>query len=110
MLTSDERFALIRLGIDKAEEVYNEAEAIARLGYWNLTGNRLYYAVFHMARALLLDKGIAPTLMQVSFILSASILSQQDCWINPTENYSLACMNCGNQAITMTALTPLKMK
>lgn len=59
MLTADERFALIRLGIDKAEEVYNEAEAIARLGYWNLTGNRLYYAVFHMARALLLDKGIA---------------------------------------------------
>ncbi|MDE5761342.1 HEPN domain-containing protein [Bacteroides sp.] len=34
-----------------------EAEDVAKLGYWSLTGNRLYYAVFHMASALLLDKG-----------------------------------------------------
>lgn len=58
MLTPEERKILIRLGIEKTGEVYKEAEAIAQLGYWNLTGNRLYYAVFHMARTLLLDKGI----------------------------------------------------
>lgn len=30
---------------------------MAKLKYWNLTGNRLYYTVFHMSSALLLDKG-----------------------------------------------------
>lgn len=58
MLSPEERRTLIKLGMEKTAKVYKEAEDIAKLGYWNLTGNRLYYAVFHMARTLLLDKGI----------------------------------------------------
>lgn len=58
MLRAEDRKELIRLGLEKTAKVYKEAEDIAKLGYWNLTGNRLYYAVFHMARTLLLDKGI----------------------------------------------------
>lgn len=58
MLTAEERRTLIRLGIEKTNKVYKEAEGIAKLKYWNLTGNRLYYAAFHMARTLLIDKGI----------------------------------------------------
>lgn len=58
MLTIEQRRILIQLGLEKAEKVFTEAQDIAKLGYWNLTGNRLYYAVFHMAKTLLLDKGI----------------------------------------------------
>lgn len=58
MLRAEDRKELIKLGLEKTCKVYAEAEDIAKLGYWNLTGNRLYYAVFHMARTLLLDKGI----------------------------------------------------
>lgn len=58
MLSTEERRTLIKLGLEKTEKVYREAESIAKLGYWNLTGNRLYYSAFHMARVLLLGKGI----------------------------------------------------
>lgn len=58
MLSAEERKTLIRYGLEKTEKVYREAEDIAKLGHWNLTGNRLYYAAFHMARTLLLDKGV----------------------------------------------------
>lgn len=54
MPSAEERKTLIKLGL----EVHHEAEDIARLGYWNLTGDRLHYATFHMARTLLLDKGM----------------------------------------------------
>lgn len=43
-------------------EIYgnlNEAKEVAKLGFWNLVGNRFYYSAFHMASALLLDKGLA---------------------------------------------------
>ena len=34
-----------------------EAKDNANLGHWNLVANRLYYAVFHITSALLIDKG-----------------------------------------------------
>ena len=37
----------------------NESKEIAKLKFWNLTSNRLYYAVFHMGAALLLDKDLS---------------------------------------------------
>ena len=43
----------------KAYDNLNEAKEVAKLHFWNLTGNRLYYATFHMASALLLDKGMS---------------------------------------------------
>ncbi len=59
MLTSEERKAIVRLRIEKSYKSFEEAKAVAKLGYWNLTGNRLYYAVYYMASALLLDKGFS---------------------------------------------------
>lgn len=50
---------------------------MAQLGFWNLAGNRLYYAAFHMASALLLDKGIvAKTHSGVIHLLGAKFVTQ----------------------------------
>lgn len=59
MLTPEERKAIIRFRIEKARKSFDEAKAVAGLGYWSLAGNRLYYATYYMASALLLDKGIS---------------------------------------------------
>lgn len=59
MLTSEEKLAVITYRRQKAYDNLNEAREVAKLGFWNLVGNRLYYAAFHMASALLLDKGLA---------------------------------------------------
>lgn len=58
MLTMEEKIAIINYRRQKFYDSLNEAKEIAKLGFWNLVGNRLYYAAFHMASALLLDKGI----------------------------------------------------
>ena len=57
MLSDEERKDLIRYRIEKAYRVFGEARDNAKLGLWNLTGNRLYYSVFHMCQALLLSEG-----------------------------------------------------
>lgn len=57
MLSDEERKDLIRYRIEKAYRVLDEARDNAKLGHWNLTGNRLYYSVFHMCQALLLSEG-----------------------------------------------------
>ena len=50
---------------------------MAQLGFWNLAGNRLYYAAFHMASALLLDKGIvAKTHSGVIHLIGAKFVTQ----------------------------------
>lgn len=56
-LTDEERDALIQYRLTKAQEVFKEATDVANLGHWNLTVNRLYYAVFHACSSLLLTKG-----------------------------------------------------
>jgi uncharacterized protein (UPF0332 family) len=58
MLSVEERKAIINYRRQKAYDNLNEARAVAKMGFWNLAGNRLYYAAFHMASALLLDKGL----------------------------------------------------
>ncbi len=57
MLSIDEKKAIIDYRKQKAYDNLNEAKEVAKLGFWNLAGNRLYYSAFHMASALLLDKG-----------------------------------------------------
>ena len=59
MLESQQRKDLVRYRIEKAYHSFEEAKGVAKLKYWNLTGNRLYYTAFHMASALLLDKGFS---------------------------------------------------
>lgn len=57
MLSIDEKKAIINYRIQKSYDNLNEAKEVAKLCFWNLVGNRLYYSAFHMASALLLDKG-----------------------------------------------------
>ena len=59
MLTSEDRKILVTYRIEKAKAVLVEARDNTRLGHWSLVGNRLYYVVYHMAQALLLDKGLS---------------------------------------------------
>ena len=60
MLSDEEKRDLIRYRIERAFRVFKEAEDNAKLGHWNLAGNRLYYSVFHMCQALLLNEGETP--------------------------------------------------
>lgn len=57
MLSVNEKKAVIAYRRQKAYDTLTEANEVTKLGYWSLVGNRLYYSVFHMASALLLDKG-----------------------------------------------------
>jgi len=60
MLTEESRKDLIHYRIERAYAILQEARDNAKMGHWNLTGNRLYYAVFHMCQALLLSEGEIP--------------------------------------------------
>lgn len=60
MLSIEEKKAMINYRVQKSYNNLEEAKEVSKLGFWNLTGNRLYYAAFHMASALLLDKGFTP--------------------------------------------------
>lgn len=57
-LTLAEKRAIIAYRIQKSDNALNEAKDNAKLGHWSLVANRLYYAVFHAASALMIDKGI----------------------------------------------------
>lgn len=57
MLNIKEKKVVVAYRRQKAYATLTEAREVAKLGYWSLVGNRLYYSVFHMASALLLDKG-----------------------------------------------------
>ncbi len=58
-LTSDDKKAIIAYRMQKAEQAMTEARDNARLKHWSLVANRLYYVVFHMASALMVNKGFA---------------------------------------------------
>ena len=50
--------AYVRYRLEKAQEVYQAACILCDAGQWNSAVNRLYYACFYAASALLLDRGI----------------------------------------------------
>lgn len=56
-LTMDEKRAVIAYRIEKSRQTMVEARDNAGMKHWSLAANRLYYALFHMASALLIDKG-----------------------------------------------------
>lgn len=56
-LSIDEKKAIISYRVQKATDSLREAEDNAKLGHWSLAASRLYYAAYHMASALLIDKG-----------------------------------------------------
>ena len=57
MLSEESKKDLIRYRVERSYQVLQEAKDNAQMGHWNLAGNRLYYAVFHMCQALLLSEG-----------------------------------------------------
>lgn len=76
MLNVEEKKAIISYRIEKAYNSLKEAKAITQLGFWGLVGNRLYYAAFYMASALLLDKGlIAKTHSGVIHLIGSKFVS-----------------------------------
>lgn len=58
-LTDEERQILVEYRTQKAKDTLIEAKDNAKLNHWSLAANRLYYALFHMASALLISKGIS---------------------------------------------------
>lgn len=50
--------AFVRYRIEKAEEIYQAAHVLYEAGQWNSVVNRLYYACFYMASAILLHRHI----------------------------------------------------
>ena len=56
-LTIDEKKAIIAYRMQKSAQTMIEARDNAFMKHWSLAANRLYYALFHMASALLIDKG-----------------------------------------------------
>lgn len=68
MLTPEERKAIIRFRIEKARKSFDEAKAVAGLGYWSLAGNRLYYATYLWPRLFFLTRVFLQKHMQEQYI------------------------------------------
>lgn len=51
--------ALIKYRLDRSEETLSEANLLSDAGYYNASVNRLYYACYYSAVALLLKNGIS---------------------------------------------------
>lgn len=58
-LTKEERTAIVNYRMEKARKTQSEAKQIFDLGLYNLTANRLYYATYYAATALMLQNGIS---------------------------------------------------
>lgn len=58
-LSDDDRKALVDYRIEKAKKSFEEAQKVAAISLWDLAANRLYYALYHAASALLLSEGLA---------------------------------------------------
>lgn len=57
-LNADERTVIVEFRVEKAFETLQEAREVFGLSHWSLTINRLYYAAFYAASALLVSHGI----------------------------------------------------
>lgn len=58
-LSDDERYALVNYRIDKAHTTMEQVKAIVPLEFWDMIANRLYYAAYYTASALLLQDGFS---------------------------------------------------
>ena len=57
-LNIEDKKSIIEYRVEKSAMTMIEARDNAKLGHWNLVANRLYYSMFYMIAALLLDKDI----------------------------------------------------
>ena len=56
-LTDEERDAVVQYRIEKSMKSFQEAEKVSEISLWNIAANRLYYAVYYAATALLINNG-----------------------------------------------------
>ncbi len=59
-MTEENRRSNAELEWQAAREAWGDAEVLTEAARWNASISRLYYSVFHAARALLLLKGLEP--------------------------------------------------
>ena len=59
-ITQDECRIIVEFRIEKALRSYEHAKANASLGFWEVVANRLYYAAFNAASALLVASSEIP--------------------------------------------------
>ena len=56
-LKEEDRKIMVDLELEKADSTFAENKGLTENGYWNTLANRLYYALFHAVRALLICDG-----------------------------------------------------
>lgn len=54
-LNEEERKIIVDLELEKAKNTLSQTIELQKLGFWDMVANRLYYAVFHAACALLIN-------------------------------------------------------
>lgn len=52
-LSDEQKRVALRLLVEKSDRNLEQAIANAKLGYWDLVANRLYYSIFHAVTALM---------------------------------------------------------
>ena len=57
-MRAEDRAALVRYRLEKAERTLRQTETLAKAGEWDGTVNRAYYAMFYAAEALLAHCGL----------------------------------------------------
>ena len=53
-LNTEERKAVVEFRLEKAQRAYEQAYAVADMGFWETIANRLYYAAYNAVSALLI--------------------------------------------------------
>ena len=57
-LTPQERYDIVRYRIENSQKTLDEIESLISLGYYNTAANRMYYACYYAACALLIANKI----------------------------------------------------
>lgn len=53
-LSAEDRKAIVEYRVERAYSTLEEAQKVAAQGWYNLAANRLYYAIYYMASALII--------------------------------------------------------
>ena len=57
-LQQEDKNALVAIRLQRAKETISEAKGNMQLGYWRIAANRLYYACYYAATALLIKNNL----------------------------------------------------
>ena len=83
-LNSEDRNTIVRLRLQKAKETLQDTKCVAELNLWRVAANRLYYACYYAASALLINNGHSPrthsgiiTLLGLHFVSKGLISEEQ---------------------------------